>query len=309
MPSFANISELASSHTADRYRNRSLVTITTLLACFVSLSVLGIIYSRAKVVTQSKSSRKPKAYFQFWAFNVFTTSFVIYTTIQNYDESTSFMTFSILIWVAICTVILSIGTARRVSSTEAETTLDIETPTHFCRCCNDCFHYIVFRMSLCSSQSLICFVLFSIPTIILVYYLYPARTLLRLPLLANAIFYINSLLALLLFQCELLCSLCENKVKLTRICCTFLQKRSNILCSIFKRASASTQLNERALTHHKYYGLLYDKRKTYTTVCQVVHNLIITMIILIIFILFVIISMTSLTSTSPLSRISTSTYC
>ncbi len=48
----------------------------------------------------------------------------------------------------------------------------------------------------------ILFVITTAPTIILVYYVYPTRTLVRLPFIISAIIYINSLAALLLFQCE-----------------------------------------------------------------------------------------------------------
>ena len=197
VPSFANISELASSHTADSHPIfRSFVEVTTGLACFLSIGVLITVYSRAKVVTQAKdSSRKPKAYFQFWAFHIFATSFAILTITQNFmnHESNNVPSLIMLIWVAVSGFIIGIFSLTK---------FDIETPTNCCRCCHGFSHCIVLWMSLCTSLSIICFTIFSIPTIILVYYLYPARTLLRLPLLTNAVLYINSLLALLLFQCE-----------------------------------------------------------------------------------------------------------
>ena len=46
------------------------------------------------------------------------------------------------------------------------------------------------------------FFIILLPNIILIYNLYPTRTLLRLPLLINSVLYINTLTALLLFQCE-----------------------------------------------------------------------------------------------------------
>ena len=237
MQSFANISELASSHTADRYRFRGYVEITTGLACLLSIGVLVTVYSRAKVVTQSKGSRKPKAYFQFWAFHVFAINFMILTVTQNINEI-QYRLLAILIWVAISGTVIGI-----VSLTK----FDIETPTHFCRCCHGFSHCIVLWMSLCTSLLFISFVLFSIPTIILVYYLYPARTLLRLPLLTNAVLYINSLLALLLFQCERLFYPCVRNSKPQRIRCRDIMG----YCARFRILTEENEEQEKGVVHSK----------------------------------------------------------
>ena len=269
-------------------------------ASFLSIGVLVIVYSQAKVVTQSKSSRKPKAYFQFWAFQVFATSFVLYTVSQNSHIEK-------YIIVAITLTPIAYGTTYGVL---VLTKFDIETPTHFCKCCQGYCHFIVLWMSLCSSLLIITVVLFSIPTIILVYYLYPARTLLRLPLLTNAVLYINSLLALLLFQCERLCFLCAKKYKLkTKTChdderCRIFSLRINVCYRICKSREdyvwyicrnitriEDQLLEERALTHNEFYRSFYNEelKKNYLKVVTYICSPFGTVIIIIILILLVII--------------------
>ena len=279
----AIISELASSHTADRCRFRGYVEVTTGLACLLSIGVLIPVYLQAKVVTQP-GSRKPKAYFQFWAFHVFATSFVIYTVIQNYEyESNNVLSLVMLIWAAVSGFGIGIFSLTK---------FNIETPTHFCMCCHGFSHCIVLWMSLCSSLLFITFALFSIPTIILVYYLYPARTLLRLPLLTNAVLYINSLLALLLFQCERLCfPFVENfkPIRMQRTCDE--DKDKNCLIKRFC-GNLRGALEQRAISHNKFYSSYYSEsltKKDYLMFITYLCSPIGTVIILAILILFVII--------------------
>ena len=268
--------------------------VTACLACLLSIGVLVTVYSQAKVVTQSKGSRKPKAYFQFWAFQVFATSFVIYTIIQNYDEyeyeSNNVLSLVMLIWAAVSGFGIGFFSLTK---------FDIETPTYFCRYYHGCCHGIVLWMSLCTSLLFISFALFSIPTIILVYYLYPARTLLRLPLLTNAVLYINSLLALLLFQCERLFYPCVKKVKPKRMQRTCDEdKDENCLikrfCGNLRGAfrlyhhHEDSPLEQRAISHNKFYSSYYSELLT-KKYCLRFAYLCGTMIILAILILFVII--------------------
>lgn len=75
----------------------------------------------------------------------------------------------------------------------------VATPTQCCRCCKVCSHGTVFLISVCIVSFFFILLPNLIPTMISVYYLYPTRTLARL---INSALYINSLTALLLFQCE-----------------------------------------------------------------------------------------------------------
>ena len=264
--------------------NNSIVTVALdiiSIASFLSVGVLVTVYSQAKIVTQSKGSRKQKAYYQFWAFQVFATSFVLYTVIQNSHIEQYILAITLL------SIALGILCGMYI------TKFDIETPTHFCKCCQSYCHCIVLWMSLCSSLLITTFALFSIPTIILVYYLYPARTLLRLPLLTNAVIYINSLLALLLFQCERLFYPCMKNVKLRDAmgCCKSFEDYK-ICRNFIWNEDQQLLLAERTLTHHEFYSSFYNKSelkkynlKNFIYICSPFG----TVIILAILILFVII--------------------
>ena len=150
-----------------------------------------LIYSQAKVITKFKEKRKPKAYFHFWAFHLFALLFMSFIAL-SYRHNTSFPIVSFSI------VLLAVGIMVSIA-------YNVETPNHCCRCSRYLFcfsHFSLIFISVCLLTTFTTYFIFSIPTIFLVYYLYPIRTLIRLPLIINAVIYINSLLALLLFQCE-----------------------------------------------------------------------------------------------------------
>ena len=169
------------------------------MAWFLAVIALVIIYSQAKniIITKSKKKRKPKAYFQFWAFHLFALVFLTYTVYLNYQ-------------ISYTDIMLPCGLMANVLLTWIVFWLDIETPTHCCRC-SQCFcisHSILLIISAFLLLTFTAYFIFSIPTIILAYYLYPTENLVHLLLIINAVLCINSLLALLLFQCERCCHPC-----------------------------------------------------------------------------------------------------
>ena len=76
------------------------------------------------------------------------------------------------------------------------------------------------------------------------YYLYPAHTLIRMPFIINSILYTNSLLALLLFQCERLCF----------ILVKFISERLNCIRCI---------KNEDDKFYDEYYNKIFKPSKEY----------------------------------------------
>ena len=188
MPSFADSSETARLYDLpenDDYGSGWVVYTTFGIAIFLSFVVLVTIHSQVTTVTKK---RKPKAYFQCLGFHLFSLVLLSYTLHLNNVSLNSPLAFTSGLMVgAVINLLWS----------------DVETPTHCCRS-SQCFCMLMF-MSVCLLFAFTAYFIFSIPTIILVYYLYPTRTLLRLPLIINAVLYINSLLALLLFQCERCC--------------------------------------------------------------------------------------------------------
>lgn len=144
-----------------------------------TLSLLGlvVVYSKAKIQTRSEGSKKPKAYFQFWAFHIFFIGFLLYTVVDNFTHNESReINYTIgtvtLAWGIVIPVmiVLYIGIGW----------FDVETPTYcFCCCCVRCSHCMVLLVSLVTFSLFISFSIITVPTLIFIYYLYPARTLAR----------------------------------------------------------------------------------------------------------------------------------
>lgn len=80
--------------------------------------------------------------------------------------------------------------------------LKLNSPVKWFLCCKKCLNLFVIFTSVCTVSLFIITALEALPTIAFVYYLYPVRTLARLPFLANIVVITNTLIALLLFQCE-----------------------------------------------------------------------------------------------------------
>ena len=131
-----------------------------------------------------KNGKKPKAYFQFWASQVFLLVFTLRTLTNFSNDIANFRVF--------------IGVSSFVWALFANS-FDYSTPTQCCCCFKHFFHKTVIVMSLFTSFA---FGMLFIPSILLIYYLYPIQTLARLPFIINSFFYMNSLAALLLYQIE-----------------------------------------------------------------------------------------------------------
>jgi hypothetical protein len=144
---------------------------------------------------------------------------------------------------------------------------DIETPTNCCCCNNYLCHCIMLLISLCSFTLFIMFLILIIPTLIYIFYLYPARTLARTPLIVAAVIFINTLLAQLIYQCErfsyVLCRCkCHTNHKLgeklaskTQWCTNIIQDgiHHGLLSSLAKNKAPPPPLEERTKTHNMYY--------------------------------------------------------
>ena len=170
---------------------------------------LPALYLQAKSSTESTEERKPKAYFQFWGFHIFVLLFLIYTAIYNSHQEA----YIVIVWFFTVVNLLVYNTVTRYF---IKSELDIETPTHCCRCSPRvmvCCHHLMLWLSTWILLVFTTFFLYSIPTILLIYYLNPVGTLLHLPLVINAVLYTNSLLALLIYQCESCCHLCTRRWK------------------------------------------------------------------------------------------------
>lgn len=167
---------------------------------------------------------------------------------------------------------------------------ELDTPTQCCRGSHYFLlcHYLMIQLSSIILSMFLSLFIFSIPTIILVYYLNPTGTLLHLPLIINAALYMNSLLALLLYQCERCFYPCLKEE---------VEKQQKSIKLIFCRSAMEhyvdpSQLhdhNERATNHNLYYaprsgyeGSAASKLKRLTYV----YNPFVTVLILAILILY-----------------------
>ena len=148
--------------------------------------------------TQPTASKKPKAYYQFWAAHVIILALLIYT-LKSVNLKITFyigFIFGLYALMSILTFLYIFGGDK------------FNTPTHFYTCnwlWKKICSILITIASLFMVTVFISLCIIALPTVIFIYYLYPAHTLIRLPFIINSILYINSLLALLLFQCERIC--------------------------------------------------------------------------------------------------------
>lgn len=203
MPIFANQSESTGSYSImDKQHHYSYVIVVAVLACVLSVVALLAIYSVAKGKIETK---KNKAYFQFWASHIFFLGFTVYTTIDNFNETSTTIKFYLLLGIILWGIV--IGSTITLLGFTA---FDLNTLVYCgCQRCMTCSHFFALWISIMSILYFTALFIFLIPNIILVYYLYPTRTLIRLPLLINSVLYINSLIALFIFQCERLAHLID----------------------------------------------------------------------------------------------------
>ena len=167
------------------------------LIAFILSGYAGwVIYPIIARKIKSTANKKPKAYYQFWAGHVIMLTLLIYTLQSAYFSLYTKIVFGISAVLSIC-MYWYIFTEKKFN-----------TPTQCCVChwiCKKSSSIIMALVSLYITTIFIYLCIIALPTVIFIYYLYPTHTLIRLPFIINSILYINSVLALLLFQCETLC--------------------------------------------------------------------------------------------------------
>ncbi len=200
MPYYANSSNYDDKSYANQepdYIIFSAVLIIIILAAV--LIIIGFfIWSPIMESLRSTKKHTPKLYYQFWPFQFFILGYGAYFMYKNYDRATVIVMMAMMgLGLGIILIIICVSYMCTINM------YITNTPTHCCtgkfkKCC----HHTLESLSMVCCFSFILFVITAAPTIILVYYVYPTRTLVRLPFIISAIIYINSLAALLLFQCE-----------------------------------------------------------------------------------------------------------
>ena len=151
-------------------------------------------YIQGKI--EPKKGKKTKVYFQFWASQFLCVGVGFWTIFKNShqvsDMFTGSMAYYNIPFLIMVVVTLIIHFAN----------IDFNTPT-LCVCCGQgVFRIAVTILALAITSFFLLVVLMSIPSILLIYYLYPVQSLARLPFIVNVFLYVNSLTALLFCQFE-----------------------------------------------------------------------------------------------------------
>ena len=266
-----NLSDASSDSysTTDSNTGTVFLYLMPILTSPLTMVTLTIVYSLAEKQVEPSNGQKPKTYFQFWAFHVSVIGFGAYFAVRNFFFNSNGNAYETLrISNAILLFHVTFGLVYYGACfplLHGVRSLDIETPTQCCRCCcQRCSHYTTLVVSVFIMSFFINFFINFAPTLIIIYFLYPTRTLIRIPLYINSIFYINSLLALLLFQCERIfyppLKLCEVKICKQRTG----KKRANCLC--FRELWLKLRHRERISEDDQTYRQYVDRKEYKDTV-------------------------------------------
>ncbi len=272
MLSFANnTSESTQSYSTADGNNFYIIIIGVFIAGSLSNVALITVISVAKTKIESEKGKKPKGYFHFWAFHLFICGFALYTYFNNSFNTTGATT------TIFTTILFGLNAFSFVTTLFLPcfgiNKIDLNTPTYclFCQCCLKLCHYIVIMYSVGTIFSFVSSLIILIPNIIFVYYLYPTRTLIRLPLLINTVLYINTVLAVLIFQCERCWYPCNVNKKPSDIISNKTETRCSSLCKscceVLKNNHELPPFKKRIDDHNTFYSAYYkeiDYLKIYT---------------------------------------------
>ena len=151
--------------------------------------MISIFLTLLKHIKTTEEGRKPRAYFQFWASHVFIVGLGMYTVVDNNTEYLPTVIFFIIfLFLAIIWTFYF-------------RTMELSVIFKFCCNCR-CYSIIVLYISLFILSAFTFLFLLFIPNVILIFCFYPVDTVIRLPFILNSILYTNSILALLIYQCE-----------------------------------------------------------------------------------------------------------
>ena len=199
----AAITESTGSNTgsySESMGNAPLALFSVPVVMILSIPILVVMYPIAEENIKSKGSKRPKAFYQFWASHVVILAIIIHTL----AKSDGFIILYIVATIGICIALLMLpfNVLYVCTRDRSETTVDQDgdetVSTHSCCTCQ----CTISVLSIMLFELAICLFLAMTPALIFIFYLYPTQTLIRLPFIINAIFYTNSLLALFFYQCE-----------------------------------------------------------------------------------------------------------
>jgi uncharacterized membrane protein len=189
--------------------------VPVLIGYFLALAALVMVYTHIKSKIKAEDKNIPKAYFQFWAAHISGLAYLFASNIHNFIQPDLRIEIT-----SAAMVVLLIASGLLFAALCLEPLGSLRIPVQWlcrsqCRsqCCSHCCtceRIIGFFTTIIVIYTITLAVI-SIPNIIFIFYLYPARSLVRLPLLINAALYVNSLLALLIYQFERSCYACKKR--------------------------------------------------------------------------------------------------
>ena len=214
MPSYANYSADSYAYLGDQLlasiTTEMIIIIVSLAGLPVVLSVYFLPCAHVSLLNAIKSTPKykPKIYFHYWGSQLIILSFGLYLVCTNRYSSVNYYAIMMPVYAVFGFVILLCFLRRSGCHFHGET----HTPAQCCTGkCKRVWSFLFLALSVSGLSILFGIIIYIAPNIILVYYLYPIRTLTRLPFIITAFTYINSLVALLVFYLERSCYMCWGK--------------------------------------------------------------------------------------------------
>ena len=227
MPNYATLSDIPSIYNdlitgyaidAKRfyyyYYYRQSFVVYSVIFAFVSISiVLGLSTPLFVTIVDSiettKGKGKPKLYYHFWSSVLLIIIGIwgygiLYNILRppyNDDIVYTVMLISMIV-SSIAGLLVAIVTAAR----EENKTQLFSAPLLECGCgnsrCMAVWSWIMTIIGFFITLSFLVYLIYAIPTIAFVYYLYPTRTLIRVPFIIGAVFYTIALMSLVLYLFE-----------------------------------------------------------------------------------------------------------
>jgi hypothetical protein len=264
---------------------RTYIILAPLIASFLSIVILATFSPIVQTRIESKGGKKPKAYFQFWASQVLIFGLGVWIVVKNSfrnsngdilsgDNRENGIFFEILVPFLFVTPLLVPYFSKCIN---------MNTPTQCCCCCKHSCHVVFTCGSIIMTTLFTTIFIASIPSIILIYYLYPIQTLIRLPFVINSILYLNSVSALLVYQVEKCFYQCTPRSEAPG-------EEGCRRCTI----CVSPKHKERAVDHNKYYSNVpkcceIDGWRDPQKIVQHFMQLVATLLLLVILMLFIIV--------------------
>ena len=189
--------------------------IFAIVSLFIILGLSTPLFVTIVESIETTDKGKPKLYYHFWSSIALITvgiwGYEVIYHVVHYGSQPYAIVLTLMTVESIIGVIVAMSSGARGGDNLFSAPL-----SDFC-CSNKCrmgWSWVMTPIGLFIFLSLIVYILYAIPTIVLVYYLYPTRTLIRVPFIIGAVFYTITFLSLVLYQFEkigivaLRCSTC-----------------------------------------------------------------------------------------------------